>query len=139
MRVVGKVTCGWFDQKPSNVQLNNLEQHPPFTWRSEQTNIDDINGYICYFMIEDGLPYGKKAAVNYHQMQSLPYSLMNSLQSKEDVELFQMYNMEELDVQDDLNYDHIDVKVRCLKVFYQFSFLRFINNTILFHFYIRKC
>ena len=33
------VTSCWFDQKPFNAQLNNLEKHPPFTRRSEQTNI----------------------------------------------------------------------------------------------------
>ena len=68
--------------------MNNLGQHPPFTWTSDQTNIDSINGYICYLVDEDGLPYGKEAAVTNHLVQSLPASLMNSLQSKEDVELF---------------------------------------------------
>ena len=36
----------WFKRNTTNFQLNNLEQHPSFTWRSEQTNIDGINGYI---------------------------------------------------------------------------------------------
>ena len=58
----------------------------------------------------------------------LPSSLMNSLQSK-DVELFQMHNMEGIDVQHDLNYDHINVKVMCLNDFYQVLFLQFINTS----------
>ena len=62
---------------------------------------------------------------------------MNSLQSKEDVELFQMHNMKETDVQHYLNYDHINVKAMCPNGCYQLSFLRFINNTIFFCFYIR--
>ena len=33
-------SCCWFDQKPSNAQLNKLEQHPLFTERSEQTSIE---------------------------------------------------------------------------------------------------
>ena len=31
MIVKRDVTCCRFDQKPSSAQLNNLEQHPPFT------------------------------------------------------------------------------------------------------------
>ena len=49
---------------------------------------------------------------------------------KEYVELFQMHIMEELDVQHDLNYDHINFKVMCLNGFYQFSFLRFLKNHV---------
>ena len=29
-RAKNGVTCCWFDQKPSNTQLNNLYEHPPF-------------------------------------------------------------------------------------------------------------
>ena len=47
-----------------------------------------------------------------------------------------MHNMEELDVQHDHNYNHINVKVMCLNGFDQLSFLRFINNIIFFIFYI---
>ena len=73
-------------------------------------------------MDADGLPYGKEAASANHQRQRLPASLLNSLQSKEDVELFQMHNMEESDVQHDLNCDHIHVKVMCSNGFYQLPF-----------------
>ena len=55
-----------------------------------------------------------ESAVTNHQMQSLPFLLINSIQSKEDVELFQMHNMQEIDIQDDLNYDHMNIKVICL-------------------------
>ena len=41
----------------------------------------------------------------------IAFLLMNSLQVKGDVELFQMYNMEDIYVQDDLNCDHINVRV----------------------------
>ena len=112
--------------------LNTLEQQTSFTWRSEQKNIDGINSYICYLVDEDGLSYGKEAAVTNHQMLRFPSSLMNSLQWKEDVEQFQMHSMEELVVQDDVNYDHIKIKVMCLNDLYQVSSLRFINNIILF-------
>ena len=78
-------------------------------------------------MDADGTPFGKEAAVPNHQMHRLLASLMNSLQSKEDMELFQMHNMEETDVQHDLNYDHINVKVTCSNDFYQFPFLKFIK------------
>ena len=115
--------------------MNNVEEHPPFTWRPEQTNIDGINGDICYLADEDELPYGKEAAVTNYQMQRLPSSLMNSLQSKDNVELFQMQKMEELDIQDDLNDDHINVKIMWLNGFYQLSSLRFKNDVILFRFY----
>ena len=81
------VTFCWFDQKHSNTQLNNVQQHPPFIWTSGQTNIDGINGYFCCLVDEDGPCSGKYAAVTNHQMQSLPSSLMNSHQSKEE-ELF---------------------------------------------------
>ena len=81
-------------------------------------------------MNEDGLPYDKEAAVTNHQMQRLHASLINSLQYN--VELFQMHNMEENDVQHDINYDHINVKVKCLNDFYQFPFLKFVN--VLFSF-----
>ena len=91
--------------------MNKLEQYPPFTRRSEQTSIDGIEGYICYLVEVDGLPYGKKAAVTNHHMQRLPASLINSNQSKADVELFQLHNMEETDIQHDLNCNHINVKV----------------------------
>ena len=90
--------------------MNNLEQCSPLTWRSEHKTIKVISGYICCLVDEDGVPYNKEAVTN-HQMQMLPFSLMNSLQSKEDVELFQMHNMEELYIQDDLNYDYVRVKV----------------------------
>ena len=63
-------------------------------------------------------------------MQRLP-SLINFLQSKEDVELFQMHSMKELVVQDDHNYDHINVKVIYLNGVH---LLRFINNVIFFCF-----
>ena len=53
----------WFDQKLSDAQLNILEQDPPFTWRSEQTSIKGIDGYICHLVDEDYLPYGKEAAL----------------------------------------------------------------------------
>ena len=58
-------------------------------------------------MDADGHPFGKETAVPNHQIQRLPASLMNSLQSIEDVELYQIHNMEETDLQHDLNYDHI--------------------------------
>ena len=32
--------CCWFDGKPSDAQLNKLEQHPLFTWKSEQTSFE---------------------------------------------------------------------------------------------------
>ena len=83
------------------------------------------------------LLFGGCTAVPNHQMQQLPASLMNSLQSKEDVELFQMHYMEETDIHHDLNYDQINVKVMCPNGFYQLSFLRFINNIIFFYFYMR--
>ena len=72
-----------------------------------------IDGYICYLVDKDSIPYDKEAAVTNHQMQRLPVSLMNSLQSKEDEELFQMHNMEKTEIQHDHNYDHINVKVMC--------------------------
>ena len=100
-------------------------------------NIYGINGYICYLVDEDGLSYGKEAAITNHWMQSFPSSLMNSLQWNKDVELFQMHNMEKIDDQGDLNNDRINVKVMCLNGFYQLSFLRFINNIILYCLYIR--
>ena len=81
-------TCCWLDQKPSDAQLNKLEQHPPFTCKSEQTSNEGIDSYICYLVEADGLPYGKEAAVTNHQMQRLPASLINVLQSKEDVKLY---------------------------------------------------
>ena len=87
-------------------------------------------------MDEDGLPYGKKADVINHQMRRLPSSLMNSLQSKEDIELFHMHNMEEIDVQHDLTYDHINVKEMCLNDIYQVPFLKFMDNITFFCFYI---
>ena len=73
------VTYCWFNQKSSNAQLNNLEQHSPFTCRSEQKNIDGINDCICCLVDEEGLPYGKVTAVTNHQMHRLPTSLINSL------------------------------------------------------------
>ena len=73
-------TCCWFDWKPSDAQFNKLKQHPPFTWRSEQISIEGIDGYICYLVDEDGLPYCKEAAVTNNQMQWLLVSLMVSLQ-----------------------------------------------------------
>ena len=134
MRGKRDVTCCWFDQKPSNAQLNELDKHPPFTWRSEQSSIDGINGYICYLVDEDGRLYCKDAAVTTHQIQRLPSSLMNILQSKEDIEMFQTHNMEELDVQHVFNYNYINVKVMCLNDIYKFLFLRLINNIPSFHF-----
>ena len=116
------VTCCWFDQKPFNAQFHNFEQHPPFTYRLEQENIDGINGYICYSVEEDGLFYGGEAAVTDHQMQSLSSLLMNSLQLKEYIELYQMDNMEEIDIQDNLKYDHINVKIMCQNGFHQLLF-----------------
>ena len=90
-------------------------------------------------MDADGHPFGKETAVPNHQIQRLPASLMNSLQSKEDVEQFQIHNMEETDVQHDLNYDHIDVKVMCQNGFYQLSCLRVIRNIIfLFLHYVER-
>ena len=59
-------------QKPSNAQLNNMEQHPPFIWRSKQTSID---GYICYLVDEDGPSHGKEAAVTNYDTERLPSSL----------------------------------------------------------------
>ena len=70
-----------------------------------------IGGYICNLVDENGLPYDKEASVTNHQMQRLPFSLMNSLQTKKDVELFQMHKTKEIEVQHNLNYDHIKVKV----------------------------
>ena len=110
MRGKRDVTCCWFDQNPLNAQLNKLDQHYPFIWRSEQVSIEGIGGYICYLLDEDRLCYGKEAAVTNHQMQWFSSSLMNSFQSKEDVELFQKHNMEEIDIQI-LNDDHMNVKV----------------------------
>ena len=83
-------------------------------------------------MDADSLPYGKEAAVTNHQMQRLPVSPINPLQSKEDVELFQMHDMEETDIQHDLNYDHNNVKEMWPNSGYQLSFLRLINNIIFF-------
>ena len=57
-------------------------------------NVNDINSYIFYLVDEDGLLYCKEAAITNHLMQGLPSSLMNSLESKEDVVLFQMHYME---------------------------------------------
>ena len=76
--------------KFANAQLNNLEQHPPFTWRSEQKTIQGISGYNCYSVDEDGVPYNKESVDTNHQMQRLPASLMNSFQSKEDVKVLQI-------------------------------------------------
>ena len=103
-------TCCLFDQKPSIAKLNNLEQSPPFTQRSKQKPIEDISSYICYLLDGDGIPYDKVVIVTNDQIQRLPSSLMNSLYAKEDVELFQMHNIEEIYVQDDVNNDHINVK-----------------------------
>ena len=50
---------------------------------SEQKHIDSINGYSCYCVDEDGLPYGNEAAVTNHQIQMLPSSLKNTIQSKQ--------------------------------------------------------
>ena len=100
-------------------------------------HIDDIYGYICYLVDKDG-HYGKEAAITNHQMPRLPSALMNSLKSNEDVELFQMHNIQELNIQDDPNYDHIMAKVMCLNGFYQLSFLTFINN-IIFIFSTQVC
>ena len=66
MRAKTDATCCWFDQKSSNIQLNIMEQHPHFTWRSEQTSIEGIDGYICYLLDEDGLLYGNKPAGTNH-------------------------------------------------------------------------
>ena len=57
------------DLKPSDAELNKLEQHTPFTWRSEQASIENIDGYICYLVDADFLPYGKEVAVSNHQRQ----------------------------------------------------------------------
>ena len=71
----------------------------------------------------DGLSYGNEAVVTNHQRQRLLSSLMNSLQLKEDLELFERHDTEELGVKDDHNHDHTNVKVMCLNGFYQHSFL----------------
>ena len=81
MKAKRDATCRWFDWKTTDAQLNKLEQHPHFTWRSEQTSIDSIDGYIC-LVDADCLLYGKEAAVTSHQKQRLPASLMNSLIQK---------------------------------------------------------
>ena len=52
------------------------------------------------------------------------------LQLKEDIELFEMNDIEELDVQVDHNYDCINVKVMCYDCFCQLCFLSFMNNII---------
>ena len=85
--------------------------------------IDGINGYIHLLMNEGGLSYGKEAPITNHQIQRLPSSLMNSLQSKEDVEILQIHDMEKLGVKDDFNYDHVNVKVIIYDLFCQFSCL----------------
>ena len=54
-------------------------------------------------MDDDGLLYHEEAAVTNHQLQRLPSSLMNSLQSKKNAELFQMHDIKELDAQHYLN------------------------------------
>ena len=77
-KVKRDVTCCRFDQKPSNAQLNKIEQHPSFTWISEQRNIDSINGYICY-LVKMGFLLTKRLLLTNHQMQTLPSSLINSL------------------------------------------------------------
>ena len=68
---ISGVTCCWFDWKPSNAELNNLEQGHPFTWRSEQKMIEGISVYLAN---EDGTPYSKKAVATNHQIQKLPSS-----------------------------------------------------------------
>ena len=128
MRAKRDATFCWFDWKPSHAQLNKLKQHP-FSWRSEQTSNDSINGCICYLVDEDGLPYGKEAAVTNHQMQRLPSSWMNSLQSKEDIELFKLHSMKETNYQHGLDYDHANFKVMCWNDFYQVPFLKFMNKS----------
>ena len=94
-----------------------------------RASIEGINGYICYLVGKDGLPYGKEAAITNHQMQSLPFSLINSLQSKKYVELFQMHNMKETNIQHKLNYDHTNIKIMCLNDFYHVQFLKFMNKS----------
>ena len=73
MRSKRNGTCCWFDQKPSNAQLNNLEKNPPLKWRSEQT--------ITFVILvdKDGLPHDKEAAITNHQLQRLTSSIMNFL------------------------------------------------------------
>ena len=60
-------TCCCFDWKLSNALLNKLEQHSSFTWRSEKRSSEGNDSYICNLLDEDGLPYGKEAAVTNHQ------------------------------------------------------------------------
>ena len=82
-------------------------------------------------MDENGIVYDKVAVVTNNQFQRLPALFMNSFQSKEDVELFQMYN------QDNFHYHHMNVKVICYECFHDLSFLSFMNNIIFFCFYIK--
>ena len=105
------VTCCWFAQKPFSAQLNKLEQHAPFTRRSDHEVTGVISDYICYLVDDDGVLYINEFAVTNHQLHRLPSSLMNSIKSKEDVELFHMHNTEELYIQDHLKHDHINAKV----------------------------
>ena len=107
-----------------------MEQHLPFVLRSEEINLDGSNAYICYLVDKDGFPYGKESVVPNHWMQRMPSSLMNSLQSQQDVEWFQMHIIEELHVQDGCNHDHINVKEKCYDCFYQPPFLSSMNNVI---------
>ena len=50
MREKKGVTCYWFGQKPSNAQLNNRVQGPPFIQRPEKKMIEGISGYNCQLM-----------------------------------------------------------------------------------------
>ena len=50
--------------------------------------IKGICGYICVLVDEDGFFHDKEAIVTNHEVQRLASNVMNSLQSKEDVELF---------------------------------------------------
>ena len=53
-----------------------MVQHPAYAWRSEQKTIECVSA-TCYLVDED-----------YCHMQRLPSPHVNSLQSKEAVELF---------------------------------------------------
>ena len=59
-----------------------MKQCPPFTWRSEQKMIEGINGFVCYLVYEDLVPYDKHSIVTNYQVQRSPPLLMNSLHSK---------------------------------------------------------
>ena len=100
-------TCYWFHWTSSTV----LGVTSPLTWRSEHKIIEVIRGYICYLVDKNCAPYHEKAIASNHYMQRLHSLFMSSFHSKDDVELFQRYNMEEIYGQDYFNDDQFNIKV----------------------------